>query len=66
MEDSTDKFSFDLVEIQNRMGDCPKRAAFSLIQEGSLNLPDVGIAIVEHSRARLLNAAWLQESMTAS
>ena len=39
--------------------------AFILIQEGLLNIPDVGTVNVKQARAFLWNAAWLQEYMNA-
>ena len=40
-------------------------AAFSLIQDGILNTPDIGIVNVKQARALLWNAAWLQEHINA-
>ena len=40
-------------------------AAFFLIQQGLLNIPDVGSINVKQARAFLWNAAWLQQHMTA-
>ena len=39
-------------------------AAFFLLREGLLNIPDVGTINVKQARAFLWNAAWLQEHMT--
>ena len=38
-------------------------AAFFLLQQGLLNIPDVGTINVKQARAFLWNAAWLQEHM---
>ena len=38
-------------------------AAFFLLREGLLNIPDVGVVNVKQARAFLWNAAWLQEHM---
>ena len=38
-------------------------AAFGLLQQGVLNIPDVGIVNVKQARAFLWNAVWLQEHM---
>ena len=38
-------------------------AAFYLLQQGFLNIPDVGTINVKQARAFLWNAAWLQEYM---
>ena len=38
-------------------------AAMFLLQQGLLNIPDVGIVNVKQARAFLWNAAWLQEHM---
>ena len=38
-------------------------AAFALLQQGLLNIPDVGVINVKQARAFLWNAAWLQEYM---
>ena len=35
--------------------------AFSLLERGLLNIPDVGTINVKQARAFLWNAAWLQE-----
>ena len=40
-------------------------AAFFLLQQGLLNIPDVGTINVKQARAFLWNAAWLQEYMSA-
>ena len=40
-------------------------AAFFLLREKLLNIPDVGTINVKQARAFLWNAAWLQEYMTA-
>jgi len=37
--------------------------AFCLLQQGLLNIPDIGGVNVEQARALLCNAAWLQEHM---
>ena len=39
-------------------------AAFFLLQEGLLNIPDLGVINVKQARAFLWNAAWLQEHMS--
>ena len=38
-------------------------AAFFLLREGLLNVPDLGVLNVKQARAFLWNAAWLQEYM---
>jgi hypothetical protein len=38
-------------------------AAFFLLREGLLNIPDLGVINVKQARAFLWNAAWLQEYM---
>ena len=40
-------------------------AAFYLIKEGVLNIPDIGMVNVKQARALLWNAAWLQEHMNS-
>ena len=40
--------------------------AFFLLQQGLLNIPDVGTVNVKQARAFLWNAAWLQEHMSAT
>ena len=40
-------------------------AAFFLLEQGLLNIPDVGTINVKQARAFLWNAAWLQEYMSA-
>ena len=40
-------------------------AAFHLIKEGMLNIPDIGRVNVKQARALLWNAAWLQEHMNS-
>ena len=40
-------------------------AAFYLLRQGLLNIPDVGTINVKQARAFLWNAAWLQEYMSA-
>ena len=40
-------------------------AAFFLLEQGLLNIPDVGSVNVKQARAFLWNAAWLQQHMTA-
>lgn len=42
------------------------KAAFFLLGEGLLNIPDVGTINVKQARAFLWNAAWLQEHMSAT
>ena len=39
------------------------KAAFYLLQEGLLNIPDIGVVNVKQARAFLWNAVWLQEHM---
>ena len=41
-------------------------SAFFLIQQGLLNIPEVGTVNVKQARAFLWNAAWLQEHMSAT
>ena len=38
-------------------------AAFALLKQGLLNIPDAGVINVKQARAFLRNAAWLQEYM---
>ena len=40
-------------------------AAFFLIAEGLLNIPDLGVVNVKQARAFLWNAVWLQEHMSS-
>ena len=50
---------------QRRSPTAVMEAAFFLIREGYLNIPDVGSINVKQARAFLWNAAWLQEFMNA-
>jgi hypothetical protein len=48
---------------ERQSGTVVVEAAFFLLQEGLLNIPDLGVINVKQARAFLWNAAWLQEYM---
>ena len=68
-----DPFNVRLSEAQTRLCESPHvpsstvvmEAAFFLLAQGFLNIPDTGTINVKQARAFLWNAAWLQSHMTA-
>ena len=52
-----------LPSTYTRSGTVVVKAAFFLLQEGLLDIPDIGCINVKQARALLWNAAWLQEYM---